>query len=296
MEPVMPRGQTIEPGPPFAGVAPPRRRGRLLFDAASAVVLAGWVAICAAGPEFIWRGFRLALGHLSTADLYAALMIGAVLAFFIEPLLERLRGWLHHTPPHGPRNVLFTAAMAFAFALTAVCLHEALTAFVKALPAGAPTEPAEIGLRASIALAMSWAMVPFAVTLAWLGARETWRAAVLVPLAAISPALTGWLFDWTARDTLTTLLPCSVILGLGLPLMRRLPVATALDRAAGMVAAVASVWLVLAATIEALLGAAGIPWRIYEPGEFWIDMRFYLGWTLGLLLVPSPPLHIRHMR
>ena len=28
--------------------------------------------------------------------------------------------------------------------------------------------------------------------------------------------------------------------------------------------------------------------RLYDAQHFWMDVRFYLGWTLGLVLAPSP--------
>ena len=101
-----------------------------------AVVMAAvWVSICAAAPEFLWQGLRLALGHVSRTELLAALLIGVVLAFFIEPLMERLRALLSradhpHAPPDRLHDALFTAGLSLAFALTSVFLHEAMTAFV----------------------------------------------------------------------------------------------------------------------------------------------------------------------
>jgi hypothetical protein len=35
-----------------------------------------------------------------------------------------------------------------------------------------------------------------------------------------------------------------------------------------------------------LLGLARFD--LYDPPSFWVDARFYLGWTLGLLLAPTP--------
>jgi hypothetical protein len=56
----------------------------------SALALALWIAICAAAPESIWQGRWIVAAHLSRADLLSVL-IGLVLAFFVEPLMERAR-------------------------------------------------------------------------------------------------------------------------------------------------------------------------------------------------------------
>jgi hypothetical protein len=55
-----------------------------------ALIVAFWVAICAAAPEVIWQGLRIAAGHLTRADLLSALLLGLILAFFVEPLLRRI--------------------------------------------------------------------------------------------------------------------------------------------------------------------------------------------------------------
>ncbi len=40
--------------------------------------------MCAAAPEFIWQGVRLAFSHPDVSDLLSALLIGVTLAFFVE--------------------------------------------------------------------------------------------------------------------------------------------------------------------------------------------------------------------
>ena len=48
-------------------------------------------------------------------------------------------------------------------------------------------------------------------------------------------------------------------------------------------------WLLLALPIDLLLRLSHPDaWQIYRSGEAWIDLRFYIGWSLGLLLAPSP--------
>ena len=66
----------------------------MVYVVTAALISALWIAICAAAPEFIWQGFWIALGHLSSADLVSALLIGVILAFFVDPLMGQLQDLL----------------------------------------------------------------------------------------------------------------------------------------------------------------------------------------------------------
>ena len=140
-----------------------------LLAGSSALVSALWIAICAGAPEFIWRGLRIALKHLNSTALLSALLIGVVLAFFVEPILDRLRDLLrvsrHKEPAHsGSRSLLYSAGVSLAFALVSVSLHEAMSAFVS---------NGDAGLNAGLALAAEWAIVPFCIAVAWQGATSS---------------------------------------------------------------------------------------------------------------------------
>jgi len=143
--------------------------------AASALIAAFWVAICAAAPEFIWQGLWLAWHHVTRTELLSALLVGFVLAFFVEPLMERLRGQRRgHSGSRTSGTALFTAALSLVFALASIALHDAKTAFVSE-----HEQAVHGGLADAISLTMAWAIVPFAVTLAWLclpnvGLRYRW--------------------------------------------------------------------------------------------------------------------------
>ena len=266
-----------------------------LHGAASALTFAAWVAVCTAAPEFIWRGMRAAIGHVGLADLYGALLIGLILAFFIEPVLERLRSLAagHGAPsPHGPagRPILFNAALGLAFALTAVCLHEAMTALLKSQHEAGQAHGT--GLDVGLSLTLAWALVPFATTLAWLCAARTWLAWIIGLAAACSAAIAGVLFDWSRLDIVNTTLPCLPILVLGMREMRRpADAGSRIGRCMRVVAVVATIWLGLALAIDTLLDAAHLKrYSLYSPAGLWVDARFYLGWVLGLLLAPAPVL------
>jgi hypothetical protein len=66
----------------FRAAAPP------MLVAASALIAAFWVAICAAAPAFIWQGLWLAWHHVTRTELLSALLVGFVFAFFVEPLMD----------------------------------------------------------------------------------------------------------------------------------------------------------------------------------------------------------------
>ncbi len=270
------------------------------------------VAICAAAPEFIWRGGRIVLGHFGRTELGAALLIGLVLAFFVEPLMERARARLHghrhgfghgteHATGHasgqatraGPRgrSPLFSACVGIAFAIASVVVHDAIVAFVAAR---ADAEAADAGLRAAIELTVAWAIVPFTVTLAWLttgdwpGTGRRWAALPAAILAASSGLIAGWLFAWSWQDVVTAVVPCLFIVALGYRAFSRHPSpANRLAACAPVLALCALVWLPVAGLGSAALAAAHLErLQPYTPESFAVDVRFYLGWWLGLALAP----------
>ncbi len=268
----------------------PRRFVRAALAGGSALVLALWIAICAAAPEFIWQGLRIGASHLSRADLLSALLLGLILAFFVEPLMRRIGDFLRPAPDRDiprPRSVLFTASLSLAFALASVCVHDALIAFIS--NRGAETSAARSGLAAGIALTSAWAIVPGAVALAWLGSRSRRLKLPLGILGAASAGIAGWLFSWPAQEIITTTIPCLLILRLGYRRVAQKPTGRGFAGCARSVALVAAGWLTIALLLDALLGVTRLyQLTLYTAADFWVDARFYLGWTLGLLLAPMP--------
>ncbi len=263
-----------------------------IMAGAAALTSALWVAISAAAPEFIWRGGEITLGHLDMGAVLSALLIGLILAFFVEPLMRRLQMRVEGDRRAGvaiarPRNALFTAFMGFAFAFASVCVHDAMIAFVSAGDPAHVGDPS--GVQAGIALTVAWAIVPFATTLAWMSAGNRWLKLPLGAVAAASPGIAGWLFGWTLAETVATVIPCLVILGLGYREIGRPPLAETFARCARRIAPAAAVWLVVAAVVSAVLDAFKVlPFPLYSPASAWMDARFYLGWMIGLLLAPFP--------
>jgi hypothetical protein len=272
---------------------PPRPRfAQVASTCTSAITSSLWIAICAAAPEFIWQGLRIALKDPTWADLFSALLIGLILAFFVEPVMERIRDLLHWTRHRGsaeskPRNALYTASLSLAFALASVCLHDAITAFVSGH--GAEHAAAHSGLEAGIMLVIEWAIVPLAITLAWLSTRQRWLAVPMGVIGGASPCLAGWLFAWSAQAVITTAIPCLLILGFGYRQARKEPRRRVFARCAHSVALVAAIWFAIVLLLDAILAFYHVDqFELYSPSDFWVDVRFYFGWGLGLMLAPSP--------
>lgn len=268
--------------------SPNARDVAALSGGASAVTVSLWVAICAAAPEIIWQGFRLTYAQLSWTEFGAALLTGMILAFFVEPLMQTIREVLeraqHRPVHHRSSHILFAASLALAFAIASVFLHHAMIAFISH---GEGDGAHESALVAGLGLTAAWAIGPFTITLAWLGQGRRALAVPLGVLAVLSPLVAGWLFSWDAISVVSTAIPALAILGFGYwqggsPRLRH---------RAGMVLWVGIAWLLVALLVDESLGLLGLAsFDLYDSASFWVDVRFYLGWTLGLLLVPTPHL------
>jgi hypothetical protein len=258
-----------------------------LITGVSAMIASLWVAICSAAPEFIWQGVQIAFSEPVWTWLPSALLVGMILAFFVEPMMQYLRGYLvdrarYRRVRKRTPNALFAASLAFAFAIVSICLHDALIAFVSAGNGGHSDKSA--GLLAAFTLVVAWAIGPFAVTIAWLGARSRWLAIPLGIAAVAAPLVAEWLLRWPTVSLINTAVPSLAILGLGY--RQNIPENPA--RGARLVLAVGAVWLatslLIQATAKVLHFQSG---QFYDAPSFWIDVRFYIGWALGLLLAPE---------
>jgi hypothetical protein len=266
-----------------------RRFAHAMFASIAVLVTSFSIAICAAAPEFIWRGMLIALTQPHWLDLMSALLIGLNLAFFIEPAMGRLRDLIYREEPREPAksnpfDIFFTASLGLAFALASVCLHDAMSAFVS--QSGTTDTP---GLRTAVLLIADWAIVPFAIALAWQSIGCLPCAIVTGIIAAASPFMAGWLFAWSARDVITTAIPCLLILALGYRRILGKQKPSFQARHAPIVALVAASWLILALLVDVGLGFFhGKHLRLYDASRFFIDLRFYFGWTAGLVFTRFP--------
>jgi hypothetical protein len=270
------------------------KSARMMSDGTSALASSLWIAICCAAPEFIWQGLKIAVGHTGWPELFSALLIGVILAFFVEPIMERIRA-LVGASAHGaaePHHALFTVALSLAFALASVCLHDAITAFVSGHGSGPSASDA--ALTDGITLVVEWAFVPFAVTLTWLSVGNRWLRVPIGIFGGVSSLLGGWLFGWPLHSVFTTTCPCLTILVLGYRRRVQEPDDHRFAKYAGLVATVATIWLACALLFDAALAfcKADYP-SLYDAIDFWADVRFYIGWVLGLVLAPWPYHRIR---
>jgi hypothetical protein len=79
------------------------------------------------------------------------------------------------------------------------------------------------------------------------------------------------------------------VLALGYRAVVKPPAERAFARCARIVGLVGAIWIGTAVVIDAILGFFHLnPFKLYSASDVFADMRFYLGWTLGLLLAPSP--------
>jgi hypothetical protein len=245
-----------------------------LYAVSSALSASLWIAICAAAPEFLWQGFWATVHHFSRADLLAALLIGLVLAFFVEPLLDSIRRLIG---PHGatehrePRSAVFTVFLSMAFALVSVCLHDALTAFV------AGRAP-DTGIDIAVTLTIGWAIVPGSATVAWLSRGHRFVAIATGAFAVLSPFLAAWLFSWSPASAISTAIPTLFIVLFG---YSGRPGRQGFTSSAFRLGTIAVLWLAIADASDAVI-------HLYTGERLWIDFRFYMGWILGLLLAPYP--------
>ncbi|SAK90620.1 hypothetical protein AWB79_06600 [Caballeronia hypogeia] len=245
-----------------------------------------WVAVCAAAPEFLWQGLFSLFGHFSLTDAAAALLIGAILAFFVEPLLERLRALGTHHAEREPKTPAYAACEALSFAVVAVCVHEAITVYVAASHGNAQ---AGQNLAKAVSQALQWAAIPFLITIAWMAARgPKWLAWTVAVLAIIAGYLIGTMFAWELRAVLTSVIPAVFILIAGCVIVREQWDASTFRRCARATAIIALTWIVLTGALQGLLSLAHVAsFRIYETSELWSDLRFYVGWVIGLFVAPA---------
>jgi hypothetical protein len=253
---------------------------------AHALSFALWVSICSVAPEFIWQGLLANLHKLDWAGIGSVIVTGGIIAFFVEPLTERLRAFRLRLA-HGHAPTTQATLVAFGLAVLAVFVHEAIAAFIEHPPSDYADKDS---MAYAIAAVIQWAWIPFTTTLAWLGARKAfWVRAPLFMIAFASIVMVGPAYDWDFADSLSTALPCSAILIYGYLVVRRYRAEPPFVRCAKATALVAVVWLVVAGVLQLALSRFGTHgFSLYSWPEYTIDFRFYVGWVIGLAVAPQP--------
>jgi hypothetical protein len=252
------------------------------------VAFAFWVSICAAAPEIIWRGFVNLASHLTASVVYSVILIALLLAFFVEPLMERIRTKSLELKHQSVRTSAYTAITALLFGITAVSVHEAMNAYVGG------GEIADDARHANLLRAMDqvseWALVPFVVTIGWFAARMDRRlslpAGIITCLWVIA---VGFYYEWEWRDIIRTGVPSVAIAVLGARLISADWDERTSVQLAYLTGLLAVCWVALVGVIQGAawsFGASSL--SIYRGEEFGEDFRFYLGWALGVAIAPSP--------
>ncbi|WP_266182369.1 hypothetical protein [Dyella humicola] len=257
-------------------------------DAVNLFFFATWVAICSASPELIWQGLLTVVHHFSWTTAGSVLFVGAIVAFFVEPLTERLR-FMRLDLAHRHRTTTHATLAAFSFAVLAVLVHEAITSYVSA--ANAHNQGRD-SLASAIEEVLQWSCIPFMVTVAWLCAHKTrWLSFPALFAALLTIPLIGVIFDWDWNDIFTTTVPCACILLAGFISKQKSKEPWNLSQCVKLTTVIALIWLVSTGLLQLTLLLASKPLVIYSWSEYTIDIRFYVGWVIGLAIAPKPTVH-----
>jgi hypothetical protein len=259
-----------------------------ISQALACLVFAFWVSICAAAPEFIWQGLLVMWSHFDATQVYSAVFIGMLLAFFVEPVIERVKAGNWRARHQDARHVSYAAALSLAFGVVAVGVHEAVGTYIGR--EGGGNLGRQAALVADIKQVVEWAAIPFAVTLSWFVARFGRRVAFVAgAIACLCATLTGYIFGWEWREIATTSIPCCAIAACGCAAVSGRWDDRVFAMLAVLTAAVAAGWLALALLIQGGFWTAGVTrLQPYAWSAFWEDARFYFGWALGLAVAPNP--------
>ena len=254
-----------------------------------------WASACAFAPEVMWQGFLFLRSHFGAAEFYTAVFIGALFTFFVEPLAERLRAgkWrLPHSQEHGPGgSLLLGVPLSLSVGFALVCVHEAMGAFF----GSAQSEEGArwMSLTGAIWQALEWTSVPAAVTAAWLVASASRRFAYAAAGVACAWTLaTGFVWGWTWPDVVTTSAVGCLVALLGARVVLRGWDKDSLPALARIVAVTSVTCLASVLLVQAAAGwVSGRAFEFYTLSQAYEDLRFYLGWFLGLSFAPDPVPH-----
>ena len=252
-----------------------------------AILISLWIGVCSAVPEVLWQGGKALLAHGDLANLVIpSILVGLFLTFFVEPLTERLRSGSvksHHEARH---NVFAVIAGAIVLGFVTVCLHECIAAMMHSKTG--LRYPELDGPQEALRIAVQWAFIPTCMTLIWLiGLRHRWAGCLLT--VAAWPAIIAvslWWFQWgkfeaVSSATIATSASLAVILTAGSKMIRATP--SPFLRMALPAGIVFTISLGVMASLTAFL-----PPKVLELYALGDDLRFYLGWMLGLVFVPAP--------
>lgn len=254
-------------------------------------VFALWVSICAATPEIIWEGLIALTGHFSKIQVYSVIFIAMLLAFFVDPIMERIKDGSWELEHQNARDLLYAAIISLIFGIAAVCVHEAMTAYLGGEhTADAADHDKQTNLIRAIEQVREWASIPFVVTAAWfIAPMSRWTASLAAALACVWIVAIGVSYGWEWRVIVTAAVPCCVITVLGCMFVLEHWDHKTFPVLAGLTASVAGCWFVLAWLVPGCARLFGMSdFHLYTWTGFFEDFRFFLGWALGLAVAPNP--------
>ena len=211
-----------------------------------------------------------------------------LLAFFVEPILERVRQgtWNPaHTARGGPLRAM---AVALLFGFLAVCIHEALNAWFNVVQA---PDARQAHVVVAVSQVMEWALVPLITMLALFATRLGRIAGILAGAASCAGTVAvGIAYGWNAPEIVVTSVPSCVFVLTGEVYVSRHWDETTFNRLSLLLAGIAAIWLVLVGALQLGLELGKVQtWMLaYDWDSFRADILFFAGWALGISIAPNP--------
>ena len=230
-------------------------------------------------------------GRFGKVQIYSIIFIAALLVFFVEPIIERIRRGSWKLEDQNARNLLYTAIISLIFGIAAVCIEETMNAYLSSeYIAAVADHDKEAKLIRAIEQVREWASIPFIVIVAWfIASMRRWIAFYVAALTCVVIIVIGVSYGWEWRVIITAAIPSCVINVIGCMFVSRHWNNKTFPALAGLTASVAGCWFILAGLVLGCARLFGISdFYLYTWTGFFEDFRFFFGWALGLAIAPNP--------
>lgn len=251
-----------------------------------------WASVCAFAPEAIWQGFKLFVEGFGAAEILTVVSIGVLFTFFVEPLTKRLRtGRLQAATTSagdGSGTLLLGVLRSLITGVILVCVHESMAAFFGGGHVGEQVK--WVRLSQAISQALEWSSIPAAIAVAWLVVVLRRQAAIpATSLACLWTMVVGLIWGWSRQElVMTSIIGCLIAAAGTWEVLRASHLALTV-RLARMVVVVSVGCIAAALLIQLIMGwFSGSAVRFCTMANAAEDLRFYLGWSLGLMFSPDP--------
>ena len=250
-----------------------------------------WASACAFAPEAIWQGFLLFIEGFGSAEILTVVSISVLFTFFVEPITERLRtGRLIASTAgdHGGGTLAGGAVRSLIIGVVVVCVHESMASFFGGGHVGEQVK--WIRLSLAISQALEWSSIPAAIAMAWLVAVTSLRGGIVATgLACFWTLVVGLIWGWSLQElVVTSIIGCLIATGGTWEVLRHAPEALTV-RLARMIILASVSCIACALLIQVIIGwFLGSKVAFYTLADVTEDLRFYVGWSFGLLFSPDP--------